>query len=45
MIWAWTIAYGKNIVIIMNKSCGAYVMGAYMDKFADVAVTDGYLVK
>ncbi len=43
MVWVWTIAYEKNIAIIMNKSRGAYVMDAYMDKF-DVAVTDGYPV-
>ena len=41
MVWAWTIAYGKNIAIILNKSRGAYVMDAYMDKFG-VAVTEGY---
>ena len=42
MVWAWTIAYGKNIAIILNKSRGAYVMDAYMDKFDGVAVTEGY---
>ena len=29
MVWAWIITYEKNIVIIMNKSRGAYVMDAY----------------
>ncbi len=42
MVWAWTIAYEKNITIIM-KRCGAHVMDAYMDKFDGFAVTDGYL--
>ncbi len=44
MVWAWAIAYEKNIAIITNKSRGAYVMDAYMDKFVGVAVTDGYPV-
>ncbi|MDI1495640.1 MAG: Transposase [Cenarchaeum symbiont of Oopsacas minuta] len=44
LVWAWCITYKKNIAIIMNKSRGAYVMDAYMDKFYGVAVTDGYPV-
>ncbi|MDI1496313.1 MAG: Transposase [Cenarchaeum symbiont of Oopsacas minuta] len=44
LVWAWCITHEKNIAIIMNKSRGAYVMDAYMDKFYGVAVTDGYLV-
>ncbi|MDI1495783.1 MAG: Transposase [Cenarchaeum symbiont of Oopsacas minuta] len=44
LIWTWVITYEKNIAIIANKSRGAYVMDAYMDKFNGVAVTDGYPV-
>ena len=42
--YVWTIQSGNNISIIYNKSRGALVMDAHMDKYGGIVTSDKYSV-